>query len=281
MTTSSEGPASARGAEPTRRQERHDADHRKAGLGVLGVLGGYWPWLAWLVPLAAVATAASNASAQDYRPTRASTSASADSSTSASNPDRWQAAIGVRASVVRDAALDPFSTGDALAQLSVAVMHTLRAGNGFVPALGLTTDIGSSEAAARGADATLGTWRLAVVLEPRYVPTSGFYVGARIAPGMLRTSATLRDTSAPAALATTYWTTSVDASLGVGARLNPGMGPVGLWLIGDAGYGWAPKHSLTLVPELPARDASKAGSTDLGSLSPRGMFARVSLAVSY
>ncbi len=233
-----------------------------------------WRWLAWCAPLAAagaITTSAPRANAQGYRP----------SAPSLSTPDRWQAAIGVRASVVRDGGLDPFSTADALAQFSAAVVHTLRAGNGFVPALGLATDIGSSEATARGADATLGTWRLAVVLEPRYVLTSGFYVGARIAPGIVHTSATLRDASAPAPLATAYWTSSVDASLGAGARLNAGAGPIGLWLIGEAGYGWAPKHSLTLAPELPARDASKAGSTDLGSLSQRGIFGRVSLAVSY
>jgi hypothetical protein len=59
------------------------------------------------------------------------------------------------------------------------------------------------------------------------------------------------------------------------------MGSVGLGLLGDAGYGWAPRRDLTLVPQLPARDASKAGATELGSLSPRGMFGRVSLAISY
>ena len=187
----------------------------------------------------------------------------------------------MRTSVVRDAGLDPFSTGDALAQFSAAVTHTLRAGDGFVPAVGLAADLGSSSATARGADTSLSTLRLALVLEPRFVPRSGFYVGARIAPGLLRTAATLRDPSAPAQLASTYWTSSVDASLGAGARLNPGMASLGLWVVGDAGYGWAPRRNLTLVPQLPARDANKAGATELGSLSPRGMFGRVSLAVTF
>ncbi len=195
--------------------------------------------------------------------------------------DRWQAALGVRTSVVRDAGFDPFSTGDVLPQFSVVVTHTLRAGTGFVPALGLAADFGSSSANARGADAQLQTWRLAIVLEPRFVPASGFYVGARIAPGLLHTSARLLDTSAPAPLAAAFTTASIDASLVAGVRLNPGMGPIGLWLLADAGYGWAPRRDLTLVPELPARDASKAGTTELGSLSPRGMFGRVSLAIGY
>lgn len=276
MATGSAGSARARGSNPPRRQECQEPHHQKSGLSVLG---RYLRWLAPLVAAGTFATVAPRAKAQDYRPVAPAASASKPASVSGS--DRWQAALGVRASVVRDAGFDPFSTGDALAQLSAAVTHTLRAGDGFVPALGLATDIGSSAATARGADATLSTWRLALLFEPRYAPTSGLYVGARIAPGLLRTSATLRDASAPVALSTTYWTSSLDASLGAGARLNGGMGPIGLWLLGDVGYGWAPKHTLTLTPELPARDASKAGSTDLGSLSPRGMFVRVGLAVSY
>jgi hypothetical protein len=195
--------------------------------------------------------------------------------------ERWQAAIGVRTSVVRDAGLDPFSTGDALAQFSMTVLHTLRAGEGFVPAFGLAADVGGSSAIARGAEADLLLWRLALVFEPRVVPTPGFYAGLRIAPGLLHASATLRDGSTPVSLATSYWTPSVDASFSAGARLNPGMGTIGLWLLGDAGYGWAPRRDLALVPQLPAHDASKAGTTDLGSLSPRGMFGRVSVAVSY
>ena len=243
----------------------------------------------WLAPLAAVgvvAAIAPRAQAQAYPP--AQPSVSVPGNPVAPPPPapervfpRWQAALGIRTSVVRDAGFDPFSTGDALAQFSASVMRTLRAGEGFVPALGLAADIGSSSANARGADAQLNTWRLALVLEPRFVPAPGFYVGARIAPGLLHLSARLNDSSTPAPLSTAYWAPSVDASLGGGARLNPGMGSIGLWLVADAGYGWAPRRDLTLVPELPARDASKAGATELGSLSTRGMFGRVSLAVSY
>jgi hypothetical protein len=216
------------------------------------------------------------AAPSSYRPQPAAASGAAER-----EPDRWQAALGVRSSLVRDGGFDPFSTGDVLAQFSVVLMHTLRAGEGFVPAVGVAADIGSSSANARGADTDLSTLRLALVLEPRFVPAPGVYIGARIAPGLLHTSARLQDASTPAALSTAYWTASVDASLGAGARLNPGTAQVGLWLVADAGYGWAPRHDLTLVPELPARDASKAGATELGSLSPRGMFGRVGLAVSY
>jgi len=248
--------------------------------------------LACLGPLAAasaIVMLAPRAQAQAYPPAPASVRAPrgfvAPQPAAPAAPEhafeRWQVALGIRTSVVRDAGFDPFSTGDVLAQFSATVMHTLRAGEGFVPAVGLSADIGSTSAAARGADTQLNAWRLALVLEPRFVPAPGFYVGARIAPGLLHTSATLNDSSAPASLSTAYWTPSIDASLGGGVRLNPSTGAIGLWLVADAGYGWAPRRNLTLVPELPAHDASKAGATELGSLSPRGMFGRVGLAVSY
>jgi len=243
-------------------------------------------WLARLAAAGAIALLAPRAQAQSDRP--AAPGVRAPSGYVAPPPpapdpgfERWQLAMGIRTSVVRDAGFDPFSTGDLLAQFSATVMHSLRAGAGFVPALGLAADIGSSSAGARGADAQLNAWRLALVLEPRFVLSPGFYVGARIAPGLLHTSVTLRDSSAPADLSTAYSTLSIDASLGAGARLNPGTGSIGLWLVADVGYGWAPRRNLTLVPELPSRDASKAGATELGSLSSRGMFGRVSLAVSY
>ncbi len=246
-------------------------------------------WLARLAPLAAasaIAMLAARAQAQVYAPAAPGVSAPAGYAAPpppAPEPafERWQVALGVRTSLVRDAGFDPFSTGDLLAQFSATVMHTLRAGDGFVPALGLAADIGSSSATARGAEAQFNTWRLALVLEPRFVPRPGFYVGARIAPGLLHTSASLRDSSAPAPLSAAYSTLSIDGSLSAGVRLTPGAGSIGLWLVADAGYGWAPRRTLTLVPELPARDASKAGATELGSLSSRGMFGRVSVAASY
>jgi hypothetical protein len=195
--------------------------------------------------------------------------------------DRWQGALGVRGSIVRDPSFDPFSSGDGLAQMSFALMHTLRGGVGMVPALGLALDLGGSDATARGVGAELDLWRLALVLEPRFLPAPGYYVDVRLAPGLVHAVATLHDPSAPAPLETRYWTASFDASLGAGVRLNNEMAPAGMWLVAEGGYGWTPRHALTLVPALPAGDAAKAGATELGTLSPRGLFLRAGLAVSY
>jgi hypothetical protein len=199
----------------------------------------------------------------------------------ASGPDRWQASIAMRAALVRDPGYDPFSTNDGLAQVSFSVAHALRTGLGVVPAVGLSLDVGGADAIARGADAHLGLLRLGAVLEPRFVPRPGLYLAARLVPGLQRTTATLRDASAPVVLTSSSWTPSVDASVGAGVRLSGWTTPVGLWLLTDAGYGWAPRRDLTLAPALPASDAQKAGATSLGAFAARGPFLRIGFAVSY
>jgi hypothetical protein len=196
--------------------------------------------------------------------------------------DRWQAALGMRTSWIRSAGFDPFSDNDALAQGSLAVTRALDLG---LPALslvlGLSLDLGHSDAVTRAIDADLDLQRTALVLEPRYLLAPGVYIGLRLAPGLQHLSASLHDRSAPSALAAAFWVPSVDASLTAGARLNPAAARVGVWLLAEGGYGWSPARDLTLSPELPPGDASKAGAISLGTLSARGPFLRISLALGY
>lgn len=196
--------------------------------------------------------------------------------------DRWQAALGMRTSWIRSAGFDPFSENDALAQGSLVVTRGLDVG---VPplllVLGLSLDLGHTDAVTRGVDADLDLQRIAVVLEPRYLLAPGLYLGVRLAPGLQHLSASLHDPSAPSTLATAFWVPSVDASLTAGGRLNPAGARVGVWLMAEGGYGWSPARDLTLSPELSPRDASKAGAISLGTLSPRAPFLRISLALSY
>ena len=194
---------------------------------------------------------------------------------------RWQASLGVRNSFLRDPGYDPFSSNDVLTQLSVAVTHAFEAGPGLVPAVGLVWDTGEASGSARGVDTGLGLMRLALALEAHFMPARGAFLMVRAAPGFQRASVSLRDPSAPAPLETTYWTASVDASAGGGVRVTPSGSPIGFWLLADGGYGWAPAHDLVLTPALPKQDAQKAGTTTLGSLSTRGAFFRLALALSY
>ncbi|HET6150355.1 MAG TPA: hypothetical protein VFH68_22640 [Polyangia bacterium] len=196
--------------------------------------------------------------------------------------DRWQAALGMRTSWIGGAGFDPFSDNDTLAQGSLVVTRGLDVGaRPLALALGLSLDLGHSDATTRGIDADLDLQRIAVVLEPRYLLAPGLFVGGRLAPGAQRVVASLHDPSAPSTLATSFWTPSVDASLTAGGRLNPAGARAGFWLLAEGGYGWSPSHDLTLSPRLSARDASKAGATSLGTLAPRAPFMRISLALSY
>jgi hypothetical protein len=152
---------------------------------------------------------------------------------------------------------------------------------GFIPALGIVWENGGKSAQSRGADASLSLQRIAAVIEGRFAPRPEVYVVARVMPGLLLGSATLRDESAPADLGGTFSAFGVDASAGLGVRLTPAASPLGLWLAGDAGYGFAPARDITLRPRLPPSDQQKAGSVDLGPLSTSGVFTRFWLALSY
>ena len=109
------------------------------------------------------------------------------------------------------------------------------------------------------------------------------YLFARLAPGLLHGSAEIDDASSPAGatLGATFDTFSVDMGAGAALRLTTAAhARLGVWLVADGGYGWAPAQTLVLSPSL-GSDSDKAGSLDLGALAPRGGFFRVALALSY
>jgi hypothetical protein len=191
--------------------------------------------------------------------------------------DRWQAAIGLRMALFRDAGYDPFSTNDAFPQLAVSASRVIGGGS----AVGIAYDRGSASENARGADATLTVTRLSLTLEERVALHRHVYLFARLAPGIAFVSAKLADPSAPASLSGSFIALSGDASGGAALRINTTVSPVSVWLVGEGGYGFIPRHSLSLGPELPTIDRDKMGQTDLGSLSLRGPFLRFSLALSY
>jgi hypothetical protein len=193
----------------------------------------------------------------------------------------WQVSLGARTALFRDAGYDPFSENDAFVQLSLSVMRALHAGDGLGTAVGLSWDDGDGEAGARGTRARLSLSRLAVVLEERFVPRRGVYLMARVAPGALRGKVSVQDPSVPAPLSVSFSGLSVDASAGAAVRLTTQSAPVGVWLMGDSGYGWAATQTLALRPALATADQDKAGTTSLGTLAPRGAFFRFSVALSY
>ncbi len=196
-------------------------------------------------------------------------------------PGRWRVSVGGRSSLYRSAGYDAFSSDDAFGQFSATATATVLSGPRFSTAVGALWEDGSSSALARGAESSLSLSRLGVVLEERFAPRPWAYAFARVAPAWLRGKASLDDTSIAAPLETTFSTISVDGSVGVAGRVNPGRGKVGVWIVGDGGYGWARAQPMALSPALPSADRDKAGATTLADLAPSGVFFRFALALSY
>jgi hypothetical protein len=197
-------------------------------------------------------------------------------------PGPWQISLGLRSALFRSAGYDPFSTDDVFVQPSVMATWALRTGPRLSTALGASWESGSEGAEARGAETNLSLGRVGAVIEERFAPLPWVYAFARVSPGWLRGTATLSDLAIAApTMRTTFSTVSVDASLGAAVRMTPAKTRVGLWLMGDAGYGWAPDQHIALTPALPASDRDKAGVTTLADLAPRGVFYRFALALSF
>jgi len=196
-------------------------------------------------------------------------------------PGRWRLSIGGRSSLYRSAGYDAFSSDDAFGQFSATVTATVLSGPRFSTAVGALWEDGSSSSRARGAESSLSLSRLGVVLEERFAPRPWAYAFVRVAPAWLRGQASIDDASIAAPLETTFSTVSVDGSVGLAGRVNPGRGKVGVWILGDGGYGWARAQPMALAPALPAADRNKAGVTTLADLAPGGVFFRFALALSY
>jgi hypothetical protein len=232
----------------------------------------------WTAALAAAVVAAGGAALAAVRPPAP---VAAPAPRPMRPPGAWFVSVGPRISFIRGAGYDPFSTNDVLAQFSATGLRSFATGGRLATAVGLGWDAGSAQATARGADASLSLARVSAVVEERFVPRPWLYAFGRLAPGWLFADATLDDGSTVRRLGTSYSSFSLDASGGVAGRLNPGPQPVGVWLLAEGGYGWAPSHALGLAPALPAADANKAGVTPLADLAPRGGFMRFSLALDF
>ena len=193
----------------------------------------------------------------------------------------WLVTAGVRSAIFAGAGYDPFSADDAFTQFSATATWALPTGPRLATAVGATWDAGSADAQARGSDTSLSLTRLGGVLEERLAPRPWFYLLARVSPAWLRGAATIADPSIAAPLRTTFSTFSLDASLGGAVRLTTRASRVNLWLVADAGYGWAPSQHMALAPSLPDSDRNKAGVTTFADLAPRGPFFRGALALGF
>jgi hypothetical protein len=196
--------------------------------------------------------------------------------------DRWQAAAGGGALMVRSAGLDAFSTSDAVGRFSLGGSVVVWRQDRLALAVGLGLDAGLSRATARGASTELSLTLLSASAEARYHVTPRLYAFGRLAPGIQYGEATLKDSSAPGNrdLLGSFTTVAVATSAGAAVCLNGPTGTVGLWLVLDGGYLFAPSRHLLLRPDL-GDDVAQLAALDLGTIAARGIFGRLSFALSY
>jgi hypothetical protein len=203
--------------------------------------------------------------------------------------------LGVRTDLVRSRAFDPFSASDDLQQSSLGARYTVHAselGVGF--GVGVAWDHGSSTATARSASTALTLDRLSLTVEGRAPLSRHFTALVRVAPGLLRRSTTLTDGSLPNAPYTlasagtasqTASSVSADASVGMEflvGRLQAATLPVGLSLLADGGYSYAPAREVVFSS---AASTAVGGRTDqpvrFGKLAIGGVFFRLAAAVLF
>jgi hypothetical protein len=198
-------------------------------------------------------------------------------------PPIWEVTAGVRTFFIKDPGFDPFSSNDGFVQFALSGTRAIVRNDRLAFVAGVGLDVGSSSASARNAPSSLSLTRLSALAEGRYQPWQRFYLFARLAPGLLHGTATIDDGAAPAGseLTASFDAFSLDAGVGAAFCLSPvGAARVGVWLVADGGYGWAPSEHLLLAPTLGA-DQNKAGTLDLGTLAPRGGFFRIALALGF
>jgi hypothetical protein len=197
-------------------------------------------------------------------------------------PGPWQVSAGVRTALFRGAGYDPFSTNDVFVQTGLTASWALRTSPTLATAFGATFETGSASADARGPSASLSLRRLGALVEERFAPRPWLYAFARVSPTWLHGAVSITDfLSSRAPLETSFSSLAVDGSAGAAARLTSGKSRVGAWILGDAGYGWAPTQHLAVAPALPAVDRNKAGTTAFGDLAPRGVFFRAAFALTF
>jgi hypothetical protein len=137
-------------------------------------------------------------------------------------------------------------------QVSLGVGRTLMAMDEFSTAVWLLWDWGAAKAP-RGAGTSLSAHRVTVGLEGRYHLLRRLYFFARVAPGALRSDATLYDVGASVERVAGDWVFATDLSGGAAfefAGENRGQSklPRG-WLSVDGGYGFTTASTLEFVAE--------------------------------
>lgn len=206
----------------------------------------------------------------------------------------WRAELGTRVTFVKHAGYDPFSTNDALTQVSLGGARTLWASGPLSYAVSFHWDYGEAHATARGEATQLYAHRIAPGAEARWHFLPQLYAYGRVAPGLMSIRSELQSTPAGGTLETrgpagwspldVPWVPTLDLLVGAAVEAlgnrSGSSRDVRLWLLAEGGYGWAGATDLQLQGEgdaLPQRVAA----LDLGELALRGATFRISAAATF
>lgn len=195
-----------------------------------------------------------------------------------------EASLGARVSGVADAGFDPFADSDALAQVSLGVGGTLLAQGPFSLAAYGFWDYGTRTAQVRGEATALTVHRLSIGPEARYHLLPRLYLFAHVLPAFAHSEATLNDGVAEVSREARHWAYGVDSAAGAafeiyrrpGQRFHPA-----LWLVAEGGYGYLGSTRLLLKAKENAGAPERTEAVDLGALSLKGPYARLSVAFGF
>ena len=196
-----------------------------------------------------------------------------------------QASLGVRVSKVADAGFDPFAESDELVQVSLGLGAMLvRRERWSLAAVGFW-DYGEQSSTARGQPSSIGLHRLTIGPEARYHLLPPLYVFVHVLPAFARSSAAIEDGVAQVTRSARHWSYGVDAAAGAayevyGVRNGEAIRPR-IWALAEAGYGYLGRTSLRLEPDAGDGAPERSAPVDLGSVSLKGPYLRVSAAVSF
>jgi hypothetical protein len=205
--------------------------------------------------------------------------------TRASRAPEINLAFGVRSMIIPSAGLDPFSSNNALTQVSLAAGPTLwRSGAVSFAAL-VQWDFGRLADRARGAASELAIHRLGVGLESRLQLARRLALFAKIAPAAVHASASIADAGADQPLVSRSWSWALDTTAGAAlmfASTGPRAAPTSRWwFTGELGYGFAGESAMLFKPEADAEDPRTYGAITLPALRPAGALLRFAAAVSF
>jgi len=199
-------------------------------------------------------------------------------------PPGWQAFIGIRTAWHTGAGFDPFSENNVMTGVTLGASRRVMTSGPFSFAGALTFDGGTRKSTARGAPTSLQSFRFLLGPEARWHLIPELYVYLRPSAGVLRSVASLEDSSTGTTLYAKNWVLAADATAGAAfafADLRRVSGDLRFWVMADGGYGYATTTDLALAPEEDAGAPQRTAALDLGELSLSGPYFRLSAAATF